>query len=156
MRTFTTLVVAAMALGTQAAFADDAAALREAQDRAAIEALMWRYVRALDSMDADGYAAVFTEDGKFKSGSTQHQGRAEMKEMIAGKLNQRLRGEIVKNIFFIIGRIDAPAEATQSPQPAAEAANKIDDTFLDGVDDPEIRSVFKQLLKSYSRRPPKV
>ena len=79
-----------------------------------------------------------------------------MKEMIAGKLNQRLRGEIVKNIFFIVGRIDAPAEAAQSPQPAAEAANKIDDTFLDGVDDPEIRSVFKQLLKSYSRRPPKV
>ena len=79
-----------------------------------------------------------------------------MKEMIAGKLNQRLRGEIVKNIFFIVGRIDAPAEAAQSPQPAAEAANKIDDTFLDGVDDPEIRSVFKQLLKSYSRRQPKV
>jgi hypothetical protein len=79
-----------------------------------------------------------------------------MKEMIAGKLNQRLRGEIVKNIFFIVGRIDTPAEAAQTPQPAAEAANKIDDTFLDGVDDPEIRSAFKQLLKSYSRRQPKV
>ena len=82
MRAFTTLVVAAMALGANAAFADDAAGAREA-DRAAIEALMWRYVRALDSMDADGYAAVFTEDGAFKSGSTQHQGRAEMKAMIA-------------------------------------------------------------------------
>ena len=83
MRTLTGLVVAVVALGAQTAFADDAVATREA-DRAAIEALMWRYVRALDSMDADGYAAVFTEDGKFKSGSTQHQGRAEMKEMIAG------------------------------------------------------------------------
>ena len=72
-----------MALGANAAFADDAAALREAQDRAAIEALMWRYVRALDSMDPDGYAAVFTEDGTFRSGSTQHQGRAEMKQMVA-------------------------------------------------------------------------
>ena len=82
MRTLTTLVMAAMAIGANAAFADDAASVREA-DRAAIEALMWRYVRALDSMDADGYAAVFTEDGKFKSGSTQHQGRAEMKQMIA-------------------------------------------------------------------------
>jgi predicted nucleic acid-binding Zn ribbon protein len=79
-----------------------------------------------------------------------------MKEMIAGKLNQRLRGEIVKNIFFIVGRIDAPAEAAQSPQSAAEAAFKIDDTFLDGVEDPEIRSAFKQLLKSCSRHPPKV
>jgi uncharacterized protein (TIGR02246 family) len=83
MRTLTSLVVAVVALGAQTAFADDAVATREA-DRAAIEALMWRYVRALDSMDADCYAAVFTEDGKFKSGSTQHQGRAEMKEMIAG------------------------------------------------------------------------
>ncbi|HEX7235448.1 MAG TPA: nuclear transport factor 2 family protein [Gammaproteobacteria bacterium] len=83
MHTLTGLVVAVVALGAQAAFADDAVAAREA-DRAAIEALMWRYVRALDSMDADAYAAVFTEDGRFKSGSTQHQGRAEMKEMIAG------------------------------------------------------------------------
>ena len=83
MRTLTTLLVTAMALGAQVAFADDAAALREAQDRAAIEALMWRYVRALDSLDPDGYAAVFTEDGKFKSGSTQHQGRAEVKQMVA-------------------------------------------------------------------------
>ena len=83
MRTLTTLVVAAVALGANAAFADEAALLREAQDRAAIEALMWRYVRALDSLDPDGYAAVFTEDGKFKSGSTQHQGRADIKGMVA-------------------------------------------------------------------------
>jgi uncharacterized protein (TIGR02246 family) len=83
MRTLTTLMIAVMALGAQAAFADDAAALREAQDRAAIEALMWRYVRALDSLDPDAYAAVFTEDGKFKSGSTQHEGRADIKAMVA-------------------------------------------------------------------------
>jgi len=83
MRMLTGLVVAAFALGASTAFADDAAALREAQDRAAIEALMWRYVRALDSMDPDAYAAVFTEDGTFKSGSTQHKGHAEMKGMVA-------------------------------------------------------------------------
>src|SRR5881296_789348 len=29
-----------------------------------------------------------------------------MKEMIAEKLNQRLKSQIVKNIFFVIGRID--------------------------------------------------
>ena len=68
---------------TSAALADDAAALSEAQDRAAIEALMWRYVRALDSMDADGYAAVFTEDGTFGSGNTQRKGRADLKAMVA-------------------------------------------------------------------------
>lgn len=83
MRMLTTLVVAAMALGAHAALADDASALREAQDRAAIEALMWRYVRALDSMDPDGYAAVFTEDGSFGSGNTQRKGRADLKSMVA-------------------------------------------------------------------------
>ena len=78
------LAVAALALGAQSVtFADDAAIIREAQDRAAIEALMWRYVRALDSMDADGYAAVFTEDGTFGSGNTQRKGRADLKAMVA-------------------------------------------------------------------------
>jgi uncharacterized protein (TIGR02246 family) len=78
------LMTAAVALGAHGvALADDAAVLREAQDRAAIEALMWRYVRALDSMDADGYAAVFTEDGTFGSGSTQRKGRADLKAMVA-------------------------------------------------------------------------
>jgi uncharacterized protein (TIGR02246 family) len=83
MRILTSLVVAAVALGANAAMADDAAILREAQDRVAIEALMSRYVRALDSMDPDGYAAVFTEDGSFGSGSTQRKGRADLKAMVA-------------------------------------------------------------------------
>jgi uncharacterized protein (TIGR02246 family) len=83
MRILTSMVVAAVALGANAVMADDAAILREAQDRVAIEALMWRYVRALDSMDPDGYAAVFTEDGSFGSGSTQRKGRADLKAMVA-------------------------------------------------------------------------
>ena len=84
MRKLTTLVLAASMLGASgAALADDAAALREAQDRAAIEALMWRYVRALDSMDAAGYAAVYTEDGTFGSGTTARHGRADLQAMVA-------------------------------------------------------------------------
>src|SRR6185503_20761920 len=39
-----------------------------------------------------------------------------MKEMIAGKLNQRLNGEIVKNIFFMVGRIDEEPDAANSPE----------------------------------------
>jgi uncharacterized protein (TIGR02246 family) len=83
MRTLTNLIIAVVALGVSGAvLADDAAALREAQDRAAIEALMWRYVRALDSMDAEGYAAVFTEDGTFGSGSQARKGRADLAKMV--------------------------------------------------------------------------
>jgi 3-phenylpropionate/cinnamic acid dioxygenase small subunit len=84
MRKLTSLAVAAVAFGASSiVLADDAAALREAQDRAAIEALMWRYVRALDSMDPDAYAAAFTEDGTFGSGSTQRKGREDIKAMVA-------------------------------------------------------------------------
>lgn len=79
-----------------------------------------------------------------------------MKEMIAEKLNHRLKAEVVKNIFFVVGRIDpdvvsAPAESARSPGPAAHDA-KLDEEFLESVQDPEIRSAFKRLLTSYSRR----
>src|SRR6266513_1966989 len=40
-----------------------------------------------------------------------------MKEMIAGKLNQRLKSQIVKNIFFMVGRIDeAESDTANSPE----------------------------------------
>ena len=49
-----------------------------------------------------------------------------MKEMIAGKLNQRLNGEIVKNIFFMVGRIDeAEPDAANSPESCEAEENLI-------------------------------
>jgi uncharacterized protein (TIGR02246 family) len=57
----------------------------EAADREAIHALLWKYTRALDTLDAEAYAAVFTEDGAFKSGSTSlTTGHAALRTMIAG------------------------------------------------------------------------
>jgi uncharacterized protein (TIGR02246 family) len=82
MRTMLGLIATAV-LATAPALADDAAVLREAQDRAAIEALMWRYVRALDSLDPEGYAGVFTEDGTFGSGGQARKGRADLAKMVA-------------------------------------------------------------------------
>jgi uncharacterized protein (TIGR02246 family) len=86
--------------------ADDDTALREAQDRAAIEALMWRYCRALDSLDADGYAAVFTEDGSFGSGSQQRKGRADLSKMIAdlkkGRDDRAAKGEPNAPMYHVI------------------------------------------------------
>lgn len=76
-----------------------------------------------------------------------------MKEMIAEKLNQRLKTDVVKNIFFVVGRINTETidveskptvPASQDPQPNEE--------FLKSVHDPEIRQAFKRLLKGYSRR----
>jgi len=55
---------------------------REGQDRAQIEKLMWRYVRALDTENADAYAATYTADGQFGSGASATKGRDALKKMI--------------------------------------------------------------------------
>jgi len=64
-------------------------------DREAIEALMWRYDRALDHYDAEAYAANFTPDGAFG----QVQGHAALKKMItdlaAGQEARRQAGETI-------------------------------------------------------------
>jgi len=61
---------------------------RETRDRAQIEKLMWQYVRALDTENADAYAAVYTEDGQFGSGANAVKGREALKKMI-NDLRQR-------------------------------------------------------------------
>ena len=82
-----------------------------------------------------------------------------MKEMIAEKLNQRLPCEAVKNICFVVGRINsADAEsATEGAQHSAEASAEIEvnEEFLASIGDPAIRAAFKKLLKSHARRKPK-
>lgn len=68
-------------LGSTAAAAENATE-REVHDRAQIEKLMWQYVRALDTGNADAYAATFTADGQFGSGANAVQGREALKKMI--------------------------------------------------------------------------
>jgi len=88
------LVVAVLAAGFAAnAAASDADVLREMRDRAEIEALMWRYVRALDTLDENAYAAVFTEDGQFGSGRNAAKGRAALKKMVADLKKSRAERE---------------------------------------------------------------
>ncbi|HEV3483591.1 MAG TPA: nuclear transport factor 2 family protein [Candidatus Acidoferrales bacterium] len=69
-------------LGSLAATAKNDAQ-REAQDRAQIEKLMWQYTRALDTENADAYAATYTPDGQFGSGATAVKGHDALKKMIA-------------------------------------------------------------------------
>jgi uncharacterized protein (TIGR02246 family) len=78
--------------GCSAVAADDDAA-REARDRAEIESLMWRYVRALDTADADGYAAVYTPDGQFSAGTNATKGRDALRKMVADIGQRRTEAE---------------------------------------------------------------
>jgi len=77
-----------------------------------------------------------------------------MKDMIAGKLNHRLKGEVVKNIFFMVGRVEAQEELAPAAQSqAAEAIDSpINGEFLESITDADLRAAFKKLLQSYSRR----
>ena len=80
------MVVLAMVLSvigwasTQVGAQDNAA--REARDRAEIEDLMWRYARALDTLNPEAYAAVYAPDGQFGAGANPTKGHAALKKMI--------------------------------------------------------------------------
>jgi uncharacterized protein (TIGR02246 family) len=60
----------------------DADVVREMRDRLQIEDLMWRYTRALDTSDAEAYAAVYTPDGQFGTGANATKGRDALKKMM--------------------------------------------------------------------------
>jgi hypothetical protein len=77
--------------------------------------------------------------------------------MIVEKLNQRLKNDTVKSVFFLVGKIDAthveaPAESTPSNDPPRQ----VNEEFLHSIEDPDIREAFRKLLKSYARRKPKL
>jgi hypothetical protein len=81
-------VVCAVAFVPTALLGQDNAA-REAKDRPEIEALMWRYARALDTLDGAAYAATYTVDGQFGTGPNATKGREALKKMIGGAGEQQ-------------------------------------------------------------------
>jgi len=67
--------------------------LRKLQDRVEIEALVARYVTALDTLDADAYANVFAEDAVFDVTGTVYQGRAAIRKIVTDLQASRARNE---------------------------------------------------------------
>ncbi len=90
------------------------------------------------------------------SGSTWMQQLQYMKEMIADKLNQRLGKQVVKNIFFVVGRVnyeEAKTTALPSPsQPSSVVVERLDDEVLRSVNDPTLRQSLQRLHDAVSRR----
>ena len=70
-----------LAVVSSESFASEKVQLR-AQDRVEIEQLMWEYIQALDSHNADAYVALFTPDGQFGRGETAVKGRDNLKKMV--------------------------------------------------------------------------
>lgn len=81
-------VVCSVAFVSTAVVGQDNSA-REAKDRAEIEALMWRYARALDTGDGAAYAATYTVDGQFGTGANATKGREALRKMVDGIREQQ-------------------------------------------------------------------
>jgi uncharacterized protein (TIGR02246 family) len=95
---YCSLVIAVLSAGVSfQARASDADVLRQSQDRAEIEALMWRYVRALDTLNEDAYAEVFTPDGQFGTGEKAAKGRDALRKVVTdvkkGRAEREAKGE---------------------------------------------------------------
>jgi uncharacterized protein (TIGR02246 family) len=85
------LLLVASALGSPA-LADDAA-VQKLLDRAEIDALVARYVTALDTLDADAYAGVFAEDAVFELPGAVHRGRAAIRKIVTDLQEARARND---------------------------------------------------------------
>jgi uncharacterized protein (TIGR02246 family) len=85
--------VVLMATVSSATLAADDDALREIKDREEINKLMWDYARALDTGNAQAFAANFTEDGQFGRGANAVKGRDALIKMVGGFRKLRLEPE---------------------------------------------------------------
>jgi predicted SnoaL-like aldol condensation-catalyzing enzyme len=65
------------------------------EDRAAINALMWRYDRSLDNFDAEAYAANFTPDGAFGQVKGHDALKKMITDLVAGQDTRRAAGETI-------------------------------------------------------------
>jgi len=79
------------------------------QDRIAVEDVMARYVWAVDSLDADGYVAVFTEDAVIDSNGSLSKGHAEIRKIVTGLIERRdgnkAKGLPAANLYHVISSV---------------------------------------------------
>lgn len=93
MRLPTSIVMYAALVVASSAAAQDAA-VQKALDRAEIEELVARYVKGLDTLDADLYAGVFAEDAVFElPGNVLHRGRAAIRKIVTDLQESKVRNE---------------------------------------------------------------
>ena len=79
------------------------------EDRIAVEDVMARYVWAVDSLDAEGYVAVFTEDAVIDSNGSMSRGRDEIRRIVTGLIQRRddnrAKGLPTANLYHVISNV---------------------------------------------------
>jgi len=79
------------------------------EDRVAVEDVMARYVWAVDSFDADGYVAVFTEDAVIDSNGNFSRGRDEIRKVVTNLIKRRddnkAKGLPAANLYHMVSNV---------------------------------------------------
>jgi uncharacterized protein (TIGR02246 family) len=79
------------------------------EDRIAVEDVMARYVWAVDSLDAEGYVAVFTEDAVIDSNGSISRGREEIRNIVTSLMKRRddnkAKGLPTANLYHVISNV---------------------------------------------------
>ena len=79
------------------------------EDRVAVEDVMARYVWTVDSLDADGYVAVFTEDAVIDSNGSISRGRDEIRKIVTNLIQRRddnkAKGLPTANLYHVISNV---------------------------------------------------
>ena len=79
------------------------------EDRAAVADVMARYVWAVDSLDADGYVAVFTEDAVIDSNGSISKGHAEIRNIVTSLIKRRddnkAKGLPTSNLYHMTSNV---------------------------------------------------
>ena len=78
----TAIAATMLSLGASVALRGEDNTVRETRDRHEIEALMWKYTRALDKGDGATYASTYTMDGQFGTGERATKGREALSKLV--------------------------------------------------------------------------
>jgi hypothetical protein len=99
--------------------AKEPAAVQQLADRTAIVEVMHKYVWSVDSLDADGYVSVCTEDAVIDSNGILSKGHDEIRKVVTGmqarQAANRAEGKPPGNLYHVISNetisFTTPAEA---------------------------------------------
>jgi uncharacterized protein (TIGR02246 family) len=79
------------------------------EDRIAVEDAMARYVWSVDSLDAEGYVAVFTEDAVIDANGNISKGREEIRKIVTSLIQRRddnkAKGLPPSNMHHVISNV---------------------------------------------------
>jgi len=79
------------------------------EDRIAVEDVMARYVWTVDSLDADGYVAVFTEDAVIDANGNVSKGHEEIRNIVTSLIKRRddnkAKGLPTANLYHVVSNV---------------------------------------------------